>query len=836
MKLFVHRALAKTAALLAVSTAAGSAHGDVSAHRLVPLLDRTAAATPNASTPALLHPLAADDGRVPLLVRTLEAQARGLLPVAPGYGAVWLSPAELREFRLTHPDLVPRFAPPRHTMLNYSHTWVRHEEVREETGYDGSGVVVGIIDTGLDTSHPDFRDANGKSRVAWMYLRQPPLGLHPELETTYGCNNPASMCAILSGDDIDALLAQGPDSAPRDLEGHGTHVTSIAAGNGLSTGNDNPAFDGVAPKATLIVASPSAGGGFSDPDILNAARFIYDRAADLGMPAVVNVSLGSDYGPHDGTSDLERGLAQMVGDQLQGRVMVVAAGNSGSLIHIDGDGPYGVHTEVHVSPNATSRVPMKVAGGNGLVTGAGFVWVTFRPTDNVEVGLEGPDGEWIGLVAPGDDAGYQDDEVSAAVINNVADEESSIPVDSNSAVIAWDGRWDSNGEFAVLLRGRGDAQLWVTGTGGAAPGATHGLLFRRGMVAGTVAVPASHPELIAVGCTLNRTGWTPLLVDAVIHLSSFGPSEAVLDSACYFSGAGPTATGLMKPDISAPGGFVTAAMSRDADPRVNPDSIFLQGGCPDEEPCHIVDEFHALNSGTSMSAPHVAGAAALLLQADPTLTQAQMLELLQAGASRPEGLVPYDYQLGPGTLDVKGALQVMLDQAGSDPQPDVDASYYVLSSPYVRPDPTWPIFGTIELRHTDGTVASGVSGEQLTLHLDGADVLQPITRIRAGLYQFQFSAPRGTGGATVSVDVRYGGKSLGPARVLPVGVDAWAAGSGAQAVGGCSVAPSTPTPGNRHGRGLVVLLMAGMALGSRRALGRYTRSPRRWCRRTACRR
>ena len=572
--------------------------------------------------------------------------------------------------------------------------------------------------------------------------------------------------------------------------------------------------------ATLFVAAPSTSGGFSDPDILNAARFIYDRAAELGMPAVVNVSLGSDFGPHDGTSDLERGLASMVGDGLPGRVMTVASGNSGTLYHLpDGDGPYGVHTEAHVSPNAITRVPMRVAGLEGTVQGGGFVWIRLRKEDNVDVGLEGPDGEWIDLTSPGEEVGYESDDIQAAVINNVSGENASIPVDSNSVVVVWDGSWRADEDVTVLLSGRGDAQLWVTGTGAAEPGSSLGLLFRRAIKAGTVAVPASHPELIAVGCMLNRVTWTPLLGGGFITLQSFGGATPEVDMSCYFSGAGPTATGVMKPDISAPGGFVGAAMSADADPRTNAASIFIQPGCDGDEPCHLLDETHALTSGTSMAAPHVAGAAALLLQADPTLTQAQVRELLQAGASRPEGSVPYDYQVGPGTLDLVGALQVLEERDGTDPEPDLATSYYVLSSPYVRPDPTWAVQGTVEMRHADGSIASGIGGKYLSLHVEGGLVVEPLTRVRAGLWRFSVSAPRGSGGTDLTVDVRYRGQSLGQ-RTLPIGVDAWAAGSGAQAVGGCRVGAQPPLGRRSWQWGALTLFAAVFVARRRRCLTR----------------
>ncbi len=756
------------------------------------------------------------DGRLPLLVRLPDGSLplpAGLLEVAPGLGAIHLPPERLAAFLAAHPGARVRLAPPRRPLLDVSHKWTQSKAFKQQTGLDGAGVVIGFIDTGLDVAHADFRDADGKTRVAWLIERGSPLGKQPELELKYGCTDPdQSPCAIFSAADLDNLLESNPDLAPRDPTGHGTHVASIAAGNGGVSVSAKPKFAGVAPAATIIVASPS-NEGFSDPDIINAARFIFDQAELLGMPAVLNVSLGSDFGPHDGSSELEKGLASLVGDDEPGRVIVVAAGNSGTLYQIGGQGPYGVHTEVHSSPNATARVPITIPANAAKVQGAGFVWITFRPGDAVAVGLEGPGGEeLISLQSPGEDAGYENDNLNVAVINNVVGPVSTITADTNSAVIAWDGSWATTDTFAVLLRGRGDAQLWVTGTGAAAPGLSAGLLFKKALKAGTIAVPASHPDLLAVGCTLNRTSWSPLLHVGFLRIDSFGGElDPLADSTCYFSAAGPTPNGATKPDLLAPGGYVAGAISRDADPRLDPYSMFNQPGCPQpDKPCHMVDQYHALTSGTSMAAPHVAGGAALLLQRDPSLTQGQMMQILQAGAARPTGRVPFDYQQGPGELNLLGALQVLEERAGNEPEPSIEQSYYVLSSPYARPDPSWPVQGTVELRHSDGSIASEVLGNQLKLHIEGGLVVEPLARVRAGLWRFAVSAPRGSGGTSLTVDVRYRGSSLGQ-RTLPVAVDAWVATAGVRTVGGCGFGRAHSRPSSS-----LLLLLGLLLLRSRR--------------------
>ncbi|MEO7328220.1 MAG: S8 family serine peptidase, partial [Minicystis sp.] len=210
------------------------------------------------------------------------------------------------------------------------------------------------------------------------------------------------------------------------------HVTSIAAGNGGPMLVKKPRYVGVAPGATIIVATPKK---FFDPDILNAARFIFDRADELGLPCVLNLSVGGDFGPHDGTSALERGLAAMVGDDKPGRAVVVAAGNSGDIVDVHGDGgQFGVHTEVHVASHEAVRVPLSTGGAKD---GQAYLWATFRRGDEISVALEGPGGStWIGATGPGDEAGYDDGKgTTAGVVNNKVTKTSTITADTNSAVV-----------------------------------------------------------------------------------------------------------------------------------------------------------------------------------------------------------------------------------------------------------------------------------------------------------------------------------------------------------------------------------------------------------------
>jgi hypothetical protein len=403
-------------------------------------------------------------------------------------------------------------------------------------------------------------------------------------------------------------------------------------------------------------------------------------------------------------------------------------------------------------------------------------------------------------------------------------------------VVAFTGAWDDGAELAVLLQGTGDASLWVTGQ----KDAQDGLLFEKALRHGTINVPATAPALLSVGCTINRLKWK-LLSGRALEIQAFGADSApVPDGSCFFSAEGPTFTGVAKPEISAPGALVAAAMSAGADPRVNPGGLFDLAGCPATEPyCALVDDHHAIAAGTSMSAPHVAGAAALLMELDlswqrlacqkllpeiapdrcpvaSTLTQSTVTSLLQAGARLSGGHLPDPDQLGPGSLDVEGALHVLAGESASTAPVSPAKSWYTLSAAVARPDPTWPVWVTVQLRGSDGSVAAGVDTSLLEPSLGQAGtVIQPITQVRPGLYRFAVAGRAEDLGQTIALEVLYDGVSLG-ARAIPVGLDAWSAGDPTLAAvsGGCAF---PATAGTRHGpEGIAFVVLGLLSLGRRR--------------------
>jgi MYXO-CTERM domain-containing protein len=736
-------------------------------------------------------------------------------------GVLELGTEGLLRLAAEQPELGVSWSPPLRLLLDRAAGLTGASSFRNATGLTGRGVVLGIVDTGFDPTHPDLRDELGRSRVLWwLDFSRERDGRHPDLEDALGCReDPAdeelTPCSVLDGDDLEALLLDGdPSNDPRDYTGHGTHVASLAGGNGRA--ESPPRYVGVAPEASYIVARVARkSGGIYDTDVLRAVRFVFERAEDAGMPAVVNLSLGTDFGGHDGTTPVERGLESLVGPDHPGRAIVVAAGNSGGLyagLDAGVPEPLGVHTELHVGADASALVPIITPPtSEGVTEGTVYVWLTLRPGDQLRLGLENRGGTLIEPVPPGGQVIHGGAGIEATIINGVTSPGSPIPAGSYAAAVIIDGRWSSSEVFGLRLEGPASARLWIEGEGRLAPSRSIGPLFPRAQREGTVNVPASSPGLIAVGATLNRTDWIDHTGETV-SMPSFGAlAEAPPDTAAFFSSAGPNALGVLKPDLVAPGANVIGAMAAGADPRTpSAGGLFDDDGLCEAfgfaPQCFVVDDDHAVTGGTSMSAPLVAGAIALLFERDPTLDQTAVRAYLQAGARRLRGVVLDPSQLGAGALDLDRTLQALTE--GMALRTPGRGSELVLSESYAHPDPSWPLQGLVELRDDAGDIVDGFDPRRLTLEPRGATFAEPLTRLAPGLWRFAVAAPAGSGGRTLTLTLRYDGRSV-TARSLPIAVDRALSSGAVSARGGCALAGggragSTPS---------AWLALFGLALG-----------------------
>jgi len=473
----------------------------------------------------------------------------------------------------------------------------------------GEGAVVGIVDTGVDYLHRDFRfDTNGDgfeetSRIdSILDQTRGLLGVtytRTQIESDIGMGLGASEGIVRSAD----------------REGHGTHVAGIAAGDGSSSASG---FVGVAPKATLVVVKTT----FYTSDILAAVGYVFDRADALGLPAVVNLSLGGHEGPHDGTSLFEEGLDALV--DRPGRAIVVSAGNEGNLT---------IHTSKNLRGTSTSFVvvPEDWEVEVGLwYPGSSSFTITVEPPGGALVSV--PTGASTGYVPTGAGTMYVDN-ASGGVNPNNGDREVFIRLASVRVGDRWRiGVSDQGGG------GRFDA--WITTPTG---------LIEGGDSASTIDEPGNGQRVITVGAFNSKATWPSLTGQQDFT------AEYRVGALSDFSSHGPTRDGRTKPEVAAPGAWICAAKSADApafDYLTHPDGV------------------HVMEIGTSMAAPHVSGTIALLFELDASLTFDEIRSILvsEASADSSTGAVP-NVRWGWGKLDALASADAV--DVTEPPEPPV---------------------------------------------------------------------------------------------------------------------------------------------------------------------
>lgn len=748
-----------------------------------------------------------------------------LVRISPHVSSVELPVSQLSSWFRSQPEWAWEWAPKRHLLLDSVEPFVHARAARQASGLTGKGTLVAIIDSGIDISHPDFRHADGSTRIRRLLdFSTPPRGLCPELEQQYNCTATQN-CSVHTDKELNALLAgQDRTNDPLDVVGHGTHVASLAAGSGSA----DRRFVGMAPEAGLIVvrATRDATGGVLDADVLRGVAFAFEQASALGLPAVVNLSLGSDLGPHDGSSLFEQALAEMLGPEFPGRSIVVAGGNSGRVfsgITSRYPEPFGIHTEAFVARGQPRVVPVLSPHTQRATTRATvFVWLSFLPGDSVSIGIDDRDGPVMAPVAPQATRVANKGALEMTVLNGIspAGSGTSGPT-AGSAVVVLDGEWPSGSVFGLRLVGHGTAQLWLESSGELNPaGLTPGALFPNAQREGTISIPAAHPELIAVGASSHRSAWTDNQ-GASVDVSAFGLEiSSFLDSLTSFSAAGPNAFGDLKPEIVAPGLALIGALSTPADPRMGSRvSAFASfRSCPNPQTeCFVVSDRYAVTTGTSMSAPLVTGAVALLLERNPQLTQPEIRNLLLASARRPSGEVPNAQQAGPGILDVQKLLP-LLDAAPprAFEMPDREQSWFSFSSAFVRPSGRSRLVVVAHLRSGQGDI-SEVSPGDIALTATPASLLEAPTQLAPGTWQAAFAAAPLTAGEELRVALRVRGQLILSAK-LPIAVDYEAGQYPLAATGGCALGSSESVAGPGTAAYALLLLTSVYCLRRRRTL------------------
>ena len=371
----------------------------------------------------------------------------------------------------------------------------------------GKGVVVGIVDSGIDYYHEDFRTKDGRTRILYLWDQ--------------------ALDRIFTQQEIDKALEAGDRASARkvvpsaDINGHGTAVAGIAAGNGRESGGR---YRGAAYESPLIIVklgAPEEGGFPRTTELMKAVDFVVRASIRLEMPAAVNLSFGNTYGSHDGTSLIERFL-----DDISnfGRIsIVVGSGNEGNT---------GGHTSGILSEGKTEQVELSVAP---YETGFSVqIWKDY--VDRFAVSLMTPGGSLLSVTDQGGGSrtlSYGDTKILVYYGEpGPYSQAQEIYLDFQPVKDYVDsGIWTFRLEPQSIIDGRYD--MWLPSVGIL----NRSTLFLRPTPDITLTIPSTASQVITVGAYDSRY-------------------QAYAD----FSGRGYTrVTNLVKPDLAAPGVNITAA-------------------------------------------------------------------------------------------------------------------------------------------------------------------------------------------------------------------------------------------------------------------------------------
>lgn len=495
------------------------------------------------------------------------------------------------------------------------------DDVQSVMGLAGRGVVVAILDRGIDIGHPDFRKPDGSTRIKYLL----------DLTGQNLCRAVDPPGRAFDEAAINTLIANGPPYPTDDFVGHGTVTAGIAAGSGA--GLLSRKYRGIASDADLIIikmtseGAPASSRGPGEAGfqgcIDEALDWLNNRLNDLGNPpCVALINSGVQWGPQDGTSVVSRKIDEVFGEHNSGRVYVAASGDEGGL---------GLHA------GGTFTSAGTIVAFSKLRNDWAFFNLWYDGQSDAEITITYSDGSTEGPYRPNDFDFFGPIQVAHYL--------------PGREFYPWTSTSGDHAVWMFIDKPLGTGTIQIRSLAGAGPfrfdiynadirfdsGPRAVVRFDDFRVEGAITDYATTKSAIVVGASVVRTTYQD--IDGVHRtVSSDGFSQDLYRQ----SGRGPTRDGRQGVDLVAPGHNIMSAYGQQSYWSAFRWNLVSDGA-----------GLYGRGGGTSGSAPVVVGAIALLLELDPSLTASEIRSVLHDTAR-------FDARTGgvPNTLWGHGRLDL----------------------------------------------------------------------------------------------------------------------------------------------------------------------------------
>lgn len=508
-----------------------------------------------------------------------------------------------------------------------------------QVSFNGNGVVAGMMDTGFEANHINFTDDNGNSRVSalWHFTG----GDGNNSVRKYNSGN-ISRFSSDTNESSHATHVAGIMAGSYNGESRYVDMANPTSGNGKVVTGANP-FYGVATGSTIAASV----GELTHPNIIDGVANIVEYAEEQGLPCVVNLSLGSTYGPHDGTDDFTEALSKL-GKRA---VIVMAAGNDGTQ-----------NLSINKTfTSADNQLKTMIAGNEAK--GIADVWCSDATELKVSWAIYDKDKQQLITLASSTDGrrvyvNSQNSTFAASfsgsieMVSGVDPNNNRYNAYSSCNVVPKTG--NSTKILALIVEGAAGKKVDVFGFNVSFEN-PYWVGWTGGSNTNTINNACCGENIISVGAYTTRTYWSTLAQNGNFYY----PGNTI-DAICPFSSFGTTFAGKQLPLVAAPGSALVASYNYDyvkAAKEENEMIASAQG--------RIYTDYWGQMQGTSMACPFVSGTVALWLQADPTLKFEDVMEVINTTSVTDRYTRRAPERFGAGKIDALAGIKKVLDNKAS---------------------------------------------------------------------------------------------------------------------------------------------------------------------------